>query len=273
MGLFQIPKQVIKNKKLVWTLAKNDFKTQFSGSFLGTVWAFIQPVVTVFVYWFVFEKALHAGGVSSLKSGIEAPFVLWLIAGLVPWFFFSDALNGGTNSLIQYNYLVKKVVFNIEILPVVKLISAFFVHMFFTAFALVLYGFYGFWPDWYTLQILYYMLCLFILVAVLVYTTSAVVIFFRDLSQIINILLQVGIWATPIMWKFENLNINPVIKTILQCNPMFYIVQGYRDSLINKVAFWEHPGLTIYFWGFVIVFFLIGMTVFKRLRVHFADVL
>ncbi|MBE6015176.1 MAG: ABC transporter permease [Lachnospiraceae bacterium] len=272
MGLFSIPKEVIKNRKLVGTLAFNDFKTQFSGSYLGTIWAFIQPVVTVCVYWFVFEKALHASGVG-LKDGIAVPFVLWLIAGLVPWFYFSDALNGGTNSLIQYNYLVKKVVFNISILPVVKLISSFFVHLFFTAFALVIFALYGFLPDIYTAQILYYMICMFLLVAVLVYTTSAIIIFFRDLGPIINIALQVGIWATPIMWNFDALNINPTIKGLFKLNPMFYIVQGYRDSLINKVPFWEHGMLSLYFWGFVIVFFVIGMVVFRRLKVHFADVL
>ena len=271
--LFSIPSEIIKNRKLIWTLAKNDFKTQFAGSYLGRVWAFVQPVVTVLVYWFVFEKALHAGGVSSLKAGINAPFVLWLVAGLVPWFYFSDAMHGGTNALIQYNYLVKKVVFNISILPVVKLISALFVHVFFTVFALGLYACYGYYPDLYTIQILYYMLAMFVMILVISYTTSAIVVFFRDLSQIINVCLQVGIWATPIMWNFSQLNINPTIKQLFKLNPMFYIVQGYRDCFIDKVGFWEHPMLTLYYWLIVVVFFLLGMTVFKRLKVHFADVM
>ena len=113
MGLLSVPGEVLSNKRLVARLAKNDFKTQFSGSYLGTVWAFVQPVVTVCVYWFVFEKALHAGGVG-LKDGITVPFVLWLIAGLVPWFYFSEALTNGTTSLLEYNYLVKKVLFKIS---------------------------------------------------------------------------------------------------------------------------------------------------------------
>ncbi len=115
-----IPEQ----SRLVLSLAKNDFKTKYAGSYLGIVWAFIQPIVTVFVYWFVFGLALRGGA----DRGV--PFVLWLVAGLVPWFFFQDALIGGTNSLLEYNYLVKKVVFNIRILPIVKVISALFVHAF-----------------------------------------------------------------------------------------------------------------------------------------------
>ena len=65
--------------------------------------------------------------------------MLYLVAGIVPWFFFSDALSGGTNSLLEYNYLVKKVVFNISVLPVVKIISALFVHGFFVLLAIILY--------------------------------------------------------------------------------------------------------------------------------------
>ena len=113
---------------------------------------------------------------------------MWLIAGLVPWFFFSDALNGGTNALTQYTYLVKKVVFKISILPVVKVISALFVHLFFVLFTLILYSAYGYFPDWYTLQIVYYTFCMMILVLGLVYGTCAIVGFFKDLTQIINII-------------------------------------------------------------------------------------
>ena len=151
---------------MVINLSKNDFKTRFAGSFLGIFWAFVQPIVTVILYWFVFEKGLRANGVD-MKSGISVPYVLWLIAGLVPWFFFSEALSSGTNALVEYSYLVKKVVFKISILPIVKVVSALFVHIFFIVFMLVLYSCYGFLPDLYTLQIVYYSFAMFVLVIAL----------------------------------------------------------------------------------------------------------
>ena len=150
-----ILKSIWSNRQLVWKLAKNDFKTRFAGSYLGIVWAMIQPIVIVLVYWFVFEKGLSAGAVLA-KSGIEVPFVLWLTSGLVPWFYFSEALSMGTNTLLEYNYLVKKVVFQIDILPLVKVISAVFIHVFFVCFMLVIYAGYGYFPDLYTLQVVYY---------------------------------------------------------------------------------------------------------------------
>lgn len=270
--LIILPKEVYQNRKLLWNLSKNDFKTKFAGSYLGIIWAFIQPIVTVVVYWFVFEKGLKAGGINT-KAGIDVPFVLWLVAGLVPWFFFQDALNGGTNALIEYSYLVKKVVFKISILPIVKVVSALFVHVFFVVFTLVLYSAYHYYPDLYTLQIVYYTFAMFIMVLGIVYATCAIVIFFRDLTQVINIILQVGMWMTPIMWNIDTMELSPVLITIFKLNPMYYIVAGYRDALINKIWFWENAPLTLYFWLLTAVLFGIGTMIFKRLKIHFADVL
>ena len=261
-----LPGELHQNRKLIMRLAKNDFKTKYAGSYLGIVWAFVQPVVTILVYWFVF---------STMRAGMarQVPYVLWMIAGMVPWFFFQDSLNNGTNSLVEYSYLVKKVVFKISILPIVKLVSALFVHLFFIAVVLVLYTAMGYFPGLSVIQVVYYSFSMFILVLGITYLTSAVVVFFRDLSQIISICLQVGVWLTPIMWNFEDLHLSGIITYIFKLNPMYYIVEGYRDALIKGRWFWERPVLTLYYWVFTLVVFWLGTRVFKRLRVHFADVL
>lgn len=268
-----LPGRLLANRKLIGNLAKNDFKKKFAGSYFGVVWAFIQPVITVLVYWFVFEKGLNSKA-SDLRTGIEIPFVLWLMAGLVPWFYFQDALNGGTGVLVEYSYLVKKVVFQIESLPVVKLISALFTHLFFLVFTIILFAFMGFLPDFYTLQVIYYSICMIVFITGFVYATSAVVVFFRDLTQVVAILLQVGVWVTPIMWNIDTMtNIPGWAIGVLKLNPMYYVTAGYRDALINKMAFWEHPGLTVYFWVVTAAVLFLGTSVFKRLQAHFADVL
>ena len=191
----------------------------------------------------------------------------------MPWFFFQDALNGGTNALIEYNYLVKKVVFKISILPIVKIISALFVHVFFVVFALILCACYGYTPSLYTLQIIYYSICTFLLVLGLVYATSAIVIFFRDLTQIISIFLQVGVWLTPIMWDINMLSSHPWLIKLFKLNPMYYVVTGYRDSMLGHIGIWNHASWTIYFWVVTILLFGLGSVIFKRLKPHFADVL
>ncbi|MCF0145786.1 MAG: ABC transporter permease [Eubacterium sp.] len=258
--------------RILWNLARDDFKQKFAGSYLGVIWAFVQPVVTVLVYWFVFEKALHSG-TQAVREGIQVPYVLWLIAGLVPWFYFSDALNNGTRVLLDYSYLVKKVVFRIRILPVVRIISSMYVHLFFVGFMLLLYTLYGLPPTLHTIQIAYYSFGMILLCLGITYLTSAIAVFFRDVTQIVQILLQVGIWITPIMWNYAAMNFPKPIMLLLRANPMFYIVQGYRDALVEQVWFWQKPVETLVFWGMVAFILWLGTFIFRRLQVHFADVL
>lgn len=271
--LFLLPVELWQSRRLIWKLAKNDFKNRYAGSYFGRIWAFTQPVVTVLLYWFVFGHIMMADKKEILTAGVEAPYVLWLTAGLVPWFYFSEAINNGTTSLMEYSYLVKKVVFKISIIPIVKLIAALFTHLFFVCFMLLLYFIYGYQPEVYLIQLLYYTFCMFMLVLALSYSTCAVVIFFRDLLQIINIALQVGMWATPILWNISYLDGNPLLQKILKCNPIFYIVNGYRNAMFGRTWFWEEPGATIGFWIFTAVLFFVGAHIFRRLKVHFADVL
>lgn len=152
-----------------------------------------------------------------------------------------------------------------------KIISALFVHLVFIGFLFFVTSIYGFYPTKYTVQLIYYSFCTFCLSLVLSYATCAIVIFFRDLGQIINILLQVGMWLTPIMWSYT---IMPEkYQWVLKINPMYYIVEGYRDTVINKVWFFEKSFETIYFWIVMLLLFGLGTTIFKKLKPHFADVL
>lgn len=261
-----------KEISLIWKLAKNDFKNRFAGSYLGRVWAFVQPVVTVLLYWFVFDYVMGAKA-QLLSAGLDIPYVIWLTAGLVPWFFFSEAINNGTTSLLEYSYLVKKVVFHIDIIPVIKIIAATFTHLFFVGFLVLFYVLLGFDFNIYMIQLPYYSFCMFMLVLALSYTTCALVIFFRDLLQIINIGLQVGMWVTPILWNFDGINMPGWARVILKLNPMFYVVKGYRNALFEEKWFFEDMTLTIYFWVLTFSLFVLGRQIFKRLKVHFADVL
>lgn len=271
--IFIIPKELYQSRELIWKLAKNDFKKRYAGSYLGFLWALVQPVVTVLMYWVVFDVVFDTKS-QMVASGVSVPYVLFLTAGLVPWFYFSEAITNGTNALLEYSYLVKKVVFKISILPIIKLIAATFIHGFFVVVLLVIAILYGYMPTIYTIQIFYYSFCLFILVLAMSYCTCAIVVFFRDLSQIINIALQVGMWATPILWYIGMLdNYPPMLITLFKLNPLVYIVNGYRSAIYEQSWFFEHFYSSTYFWIFTVTLFCIGSLIFKRLKVHFADVL
>ena len=166
---------------------------------------------------------------------------------------------------------MKKVVFKISILPLIKIIAATFIHIFFIVLLLILGCVYGYTPTPYTLQIVYYLACEFALVLSISYLTCSVAVFFRDIMQIIAIILQIGQWATPILW---NIDIVPEkYQWIVKLNPMVYIVNGYRMAVCEGGWFFEHFYSTTYFWIVTIGIFCIGSLVFKRSKTHFADVL
>ncbi len=250
---------------MLFSLALNDFKAKYAGSVLGVLWGFISPVITILIYWFVFQVAFQNGPVNDM------PYVIWLVSGVVPWFFISEAWGGATGVLIDYSYLVKKVVFKVEFLPIVRVISAFFVHLFFVVLAFVISSAYGYFPNLLHLQIFYYMAAAFALTLALGRITSTLTVFARDVNNLVGVLVQFGFWLTPLFWDINA--IPESLHLIFKLNPVYYVTEGYRDIFVYGRGFWEKPWLTLYFWGVVIVLTLIGNVLFKKLRPHLADLI
>lgn len=254
------------NRYVILQLTKQDFKNRYLGSFLGFLWSIIQPLVMIFVLWFVFSKAFKVGPIDG-----NTPFIAWLTVGLVPWYFFSEALTGGTGVFQEYSYLVKKIHFKIAILPVVKILSAIFTHIIFLAITVVILLFNGVDFSFYWLQVFYYFFLLTIFLLSLSWITASLQVFIKDINQIINVFLQFGFWLTPIMWKFELVPAS--YRLIFGLNPMFYILKGYRNSFLYKTPFWEISLIDYYFIGITIATLTISIVIFKKLRPHFADTL
>lgn len=256
---------MIYNRRLLWELTKKDFQIRYLGSYLGILWAFIQPTITVLIFWFVFQVGFKSMPIDNF------PFILWLICGMFPWFFFCEAINSATNSIVANSYLVKKVVFRVSLLPMVQIISALIVHVFFIFVLFFMFALYGHMPNIYNLQVIYYLFALICFAFGLSLVTATLIIFLKDVGQIVAMILQFGFWVTPVFWSFKI--IPEQYQWILKCNPMYYIVNGYRDSFINQEWFWNLGYINLVFWMTTGSIVLIGVFLFKKLRPHFADVL
>lgn len=243
----------------------DDFRNKYAGSVMGMTWAFIQPVMTIVIYWFIFQIGFKSQPVDNF------PFILWLVSGLIPWFFVSESIVGVTTSLVEYSYLVKKILFNINILPLIRVFSCFFVQIFLAFITILFFAFFGFLPDIYYLQLPYYMLYMIVLITGLGYCTAALYVFFKDLIQIVNIVMQIVFWLTPIVWNFE---IMPeMVRKILVFNPVYYVIQGYRNIFVYKEFFWKNWQMGIYYWLIATGCLVLGKKIFDKMKVHFADVL
>jgi ABC-type polysaccharide/polyol phosphate export permease len=249
----------------IWQFALDDLRNKYSNSFLGIAWGFVQPLTTIIVYWFVFQVGFKSQPVENF------PFILWLIVGLLPWFYVSEVIPSSTSVLTEYSYLVQKVMFNIDILPIVKVVSTFLIHVFLLLLAFVAFIISGYRPSVYYIQVLYYSVYMVVLTVGISYIVSALYIFVKDLIQIVSIILQIIFWATPIVWDMSTMPES--VQNVLKYNPLYFVVNGYRKTFIYKELFWKDGLINLYYWAIAIIVLFIGMKLFHKLKPHFADVL
>ena len=264
-SLYNFVKLVFQQKHLIVSMARREIAAQYVGSLLGFIWTFINPMVMIFVFWVVFSVGFRVQPTNNVQ------FVVWLAAGMAAWFVFADIVNGSAGVILSNAHLIKKTLFHSQILPIIKIVSCLITH---SVFLFVLIGLIVFQKmpfSFYYFQFLYYLLCMSVLALGLGWAVSALNVFIRDIGQIVGVVLQVGFWATPIFWDIHMMP--PKIQIIFKLNPMFYIVQGYRESFIYFSPFWKHPYQTLYFWVVAGVVFVIGALIFKKLKPQFADVL
>lgn len=258
-------RDLYKQRRIIYELTRHDFRSRYLGSYLGIIWAFVHPTIYILLLLFVFQFAFKSQPVA------DVPFVLWLMSGIIPWFFFSDSTSSAANVIVENAFLVRKMSFSLGMLPIVKILSALVIHLFFFVFLLFMLLIYGFTPSLYWLQSLYYLAATVLFVLGLSWFTSAVVVFLRDMGQLVAITLQFLFWVTPVFWSVTLLP--PRFQQLIKLNPVVYITQGYRESFVLKVWFWEHWLQTLYFWSLTGILLVVGAMVFRRLRPHFADVL
>lgn len=251
--------------KTVIEFAINDFKKKYSGSVLGTSWAYIQTIMMVVIYWCVFQFGLRAEGANGV------PFLAWFIAGYMPWMLFSDIINSSMGCMLEYSYIVKKVVFDINIIPLAKIVGCLFIHSIFVLIVIAVAFAYGIFTGVYLFQLIYYFIALLLLATPLAFLFSVISVFFKDFAQGVAIILNIWMWITPILWNFS---VVPEKMAILfKINPMLYIVNGFRESILFKTNIFENWINGLYFWLLVLFLWIKCMKIYKELLPHMADVL
>jgi len=258
-------KNCVTQRELLWKMSGSDFRTRYAGTVLGMLWAFIPPLVTLLVYVLVFSVGFRSAPVA------DVPYVLWLFCGMAVWLFFSEVLSAVTGALFAYGHLVKKTCFPAELLPAVRAFGSLPVHLVFVGLLLITAVLSGSGVSLYWLQLGYYSLCALALGTGLGLVCCTLSPFFRDIANTVGIVLQIGFWITPIAWSVELFG--PEVQSLLKLNPAHYLVQGYRDSLLYGVGFWQRPLQGLGFWAVTAALWALGLWLFRRLRPQFADFL
>jgi lipopolysaccharide transport system permease protein len=249
-------------RDLLLFLTARDIKVRYKQTVLGIGWALIQPIVTTFIFTFVFGKlaAMSAGGV---------PYPLLVLAGLLPWQLFSSALAGSSASLISNANLISKVYFPRLVIPLSSLGVALLDFLVVLGLYLVASIWFGRIPSWHwALLPLFILAALFLAFGAGLWFT-ALTVKYRDFRYIVPFLVQVGVFISPIGFSTS---VVPTWKGLLDLNPMTGVIDAFRWCLLSDGQPFEIRGMLC---SVVMstVLTLSGLWYFRKMEKTFADVI
>jgi lipopolysaccharide transport system permease protein len=247
-----------RNRDLILSMTRRDLAARYRGSFADTLWAVLNPLLLLGTYFFVFGVVLQT------RNAMD------LVAGMLPWLAFSEAVGRAPSAMLENRHLVKKIVFPIEIIAVQHTLSALVTQavgtvIFFVALGIAGGGLPPLSSAWLAVLLVPQVL----LTAGTSWALSALGVFLRDLIQIIGPLLTLLFFLTPICYPEE-----PLLEAMgpaYRINPIYMLVRGWRAALLEGAAppLWTLVAATLA--GLVVMF--AGLFLFERLRRSFADAL
>ena len=265
MKLLEPFRSSLKQSYLLKEFVIRDVQGRFAGSMAGTLWTIINPIATILSYYFVFSIVLRVS-VTAEETGTDN-FSIFFLSGFFLWIMFADAITKSTGILVEKAGLITKVVFPVELLPVSAVISTFILQGIGFIIFLCYLMYYGYFhPIWALLPILLAVEALFVLG--LSYFCSALCVFIRDTGEVLNILLMLWFFGTPIIYPVSM--IPDQFKVLLKFNPMFQFIDLGRDILLNhRVDLYS----SVQIFGIAILFYMGGAWFFMKSKNAFGDVL
>ncbi len=263
----QIVKDHIDYRSQIWKLALTDLKKEYKGALLGPFWLFLKPAIRIFVYYFAFAIGLRQG------RPIEGyPKFLWLIAGLIPWFYMQSMIPGGSNSLRRYTYLITKIKYPICTIPTFINISEFLIHTMLVGVTIIIFIAFGYTPDIYYLQLPLYMLMMFMFFNAWALFAGVLGAISRDFHNFVKSTTIAFFWLSGILYAADKIHIL-WLRRLMLWNPVTIIVNGYRNCLIYKRWFWETPGQMRNYVVVLMVLTALSIWAYRKLHKDIPDVL
>lgn len=268
-SVFFVIKENVVNAYRIFSIAKYELKSDVRDTRLGILWNFLNPIIQLFTFWLVFGIGIRSG-----RSVGTVSFLPWMVVGMTVWFFISPCITQGVGCIYSKRNIITKMKFPVSILPTTIVVKELFNHICFLAIIMGLLLVRGHVPNIYWFGVFYYMLCAFCFCVALNMITSVLNMFTRDVSKLVKACMRMLLYLTPILWTMEKMeSFSKTLVYALKMNPLYYIVEGYRDSLFFQIPFWEHPAQTMYFWLLVIVMFTIGSILMYKFKSRFIDMM
>ncbi len=262
--------KVMGNRRTIWAMARMEIRKRYVGTFAGLVWSVAHPLMMILIYWVIFSLGLR------VRPAGNTPFIVYFLCGLIPWTAFAETVSASSNAVTGNPHLVKKTVFPTEILPIAHLVASLVSHVIMLVILAVVIVGGGLRFSFWNLQFIYFMFGMAVFSVGLGWIVAALNVFYRDVGQLLSIVLNMWFWLTPVVWLEDmTLQLPQRLRFLPKLNPMFYVVHGYRVSFIPDMyaPFWRNWKAGIYFWAVSLGLFAAGGLLFRRLKPDFPEVL
>ena len=273
ISMFKVIKEQIDNFHLIKRLSMYELKSSNRNNYLGILWEFINPAIQIAIYWFVFGFVQERAPVDG-----HVPYFVWMLSGIVLWFFIYPAITQGSKSIYSRLRMVSRMNFPLSAIPSYVILSLLYPQLLLMGIVMIIFQFIGFPISIYYLQIPYFLFAAVIFLFALSLITSTISTIVRDFQMLLQAVMRVLLYITPILWPSGRLDdrgtIGVVFEYAMRLNPVYYLVEGYRYALLGEGWFIiEHPSITIYFWALVLLLLFVGSYMHVKFRRHFIDFL
>ncbi len=257
--MIQRIRNIYSYKDMIYSLVRRELRGRYKGSVLGFLWTYINPLCQVIVYSMVFSVIF--------RVNIDK-FYLYLIIGMMPWTFFNTSVQGGSTCIRAQSDMVKKIYFPREVIPISYVTSA-FVNMllsFIIVFFAVLIS--GYWFNFEALLFLPLIIIFEYMLALgIAFIVSAITVYFRDLEQIIGVVMMAWIYVTPIMYNMDY--VPEQYRKFVVLNPMTPIVEVYHQILYYRII--PTTNYLLLAFGTSMIVLILGFIIFAKLDKNFAE--
>ncbi len=258
--------EIWTNKVRLFRLAKYELKSQHGGTVLGFLWNFLSPALQVFVYWFVFAIGLRRG-----NDIHGVPYIVWLVIGIICWYYINQAMLGADNSIISFVDVLKRMKFPLSIVPTKTVASNLITHLCSLVIVFIVVLCSGCTVSTSIWLLPYYIFAATFFITGYALISSSINVIFRDFHNFSNTALRFLFFISPVMWKPAD--DNKFLMIFMKINPFAYILNGYRDTILYGWTLSENIETGLIFWVISIAMFIAGCVMHMRLRHKFIDLL
>ena len=260
-------KENIQNFYRIYSIAKYEILAETYDSKLGIFWKFANPLIQILTYWFLFGLVLNRKAVDGI------PYIIWMMGGMIVWFLISPCITDGCNAIYKKTEVITKMKFPVSILPMTVVLKKVFDNACLMVILVIIYAMNGYYPSVHWVGLIYYLFCAILFAFSLSLTTSVLNMLARDTSKLIQACMRMILYLTPILWDVSRFDNFPILKTIVSCNPIYYIVQGYRDCFFYHRGIMAYSWSMAWFWGITIALFLFGSYMMYKFKTRFIDLI